>query len=438
MSENMSKFSRRKFIRNTALTVGAFTIVPRFVLGKGYTAPSDRVTLGFIGLGRQSGGLANRFTTMTEAQIVAASDVFSGKMKAFQERVAGLYAEHRGIDNYKGLETYLEYEEMLERTDIDGILVVTPDHWHAIPTIKALKSGKDVFCEKPLSHTVKEGRAMVKATRKYNRILQTGSMQRSNNRFLHACELVRNGYIGKITKVLVNVGDPAKPYDLKGEPMPENFSWDRWCGPAPLNPYHSLLAPPTNNIKYWPQWRQYQEYGGGILCDWGAHMFDIAQWGLGMDHTGPVEYIPPVDPSAVRGLRMIYANGVEMVHEDFDRGWAVRFIGTEGSLDVSRSFLDSKPEKIVSAKIKDSETRLYNSKENHYKDWIDAIKTRTKPICDVEIGHRSASICNLANIAYQVGQPLKWDPVKEKFLQGGKANKLLGKRYRKGYKLEKV
>lgn len=438
MSENMSKFSRRKFIRNTALTVGAFTIVPRFVLGKGYTAPSDRVTLGFIGLGRQSGGLANRFTTMTEAQIVAASDVFPGKMKAFQERVAGLYSEHRGIDNYKGLETYLEYEEMLERTDIDGILVVTPDHWHAIPTIKALKSGKDVFCEKPLSHTVKEGRAMVKATRKYNRILQTGSMQRSNNRFLHACELVRNGYIGKITKVLVNVGDPAKPYDLEGEPMPENFNWDRWCGPAPLNPYHSLLAPPTNNIKYWPQWRQYQEYGGGILCDWGAHMFDIAQWGLGMDHTGPVEYIPPVDPSAVRGLRMIYANGVEMVHEDFGRGWAVRFIGTEGSLDVSRSFLDSKPEKIVSAKIKDSETRLYDSKENHYKDWIDAIKTRTKPICDVEIGHRSASICNLANIAYQVGQPLKWDPVKEKFLQGGKANKLLGKKYRKGYKLEKV
>ncbi|MCB0632099.1 MAG: Gfo/Idh/MocA family oxidoreductase [Lewinella sp.] len=437
MSEKRSKLSRRTFLKQTALTAGAFTIVPRFVLGRGFTAPSDRVTLGFIGLGKQSGGLARRFTSMTEAQIVAASDLFPAKIKSFQERVAAFYTEHRDVEGYN-VEGYLNYEEMLERDDIDGILVITPDHWHAIPAIQALKAGKDVYCEKPLSHTIKEGRAMVEATRKYGRVLQTGSMQRSSKGFLKACELVRNGYIGKVTKVLVNVGDPAKPYDLPAEPIPAGFNWDRWCGPSTVGNYNALLAPQTTDTDYWPQWRNYKEYGGGILCDWGAHMFDIAQWGLGMDHTGPVQFIPPTDRNAKRGLRMIYDNGVEMVHEDFGRGWAVRFIGSEGTLDVSRSFLDSKPESIVTAELKGSDTRLYDTKENHYQDWIQAMKNRSKPICDVEIGHRSASVCNLANIAYWLGEPLTWDPAKEKFKGNGQANKLRGKKYRDGFKLPKV
>jgi len=426
--------SRRKFLKAATLTVGAFTIVPRHVLGRGFTAPSDKVTLGFIGCGRQSSGLSTRFTTNAEAQIVAASDVFAAKMEWFQKRVAGLYAQHRSTPNYNGVKTYLEYEEMLERDDIDGIVVATPDHWHAIPTIAAMKSGKDVFCEKPLSHTIKEGRAMVKAADKYGRVLQTGSMQRSRKNFLHACELVRNGYVGTIKKVLVNVGDPAVPYDLAAEEMPTNLNWDRWCGPSPVLPYHSQIAPATNNIKYWAQWRKYKEYGGGILCDWGAHMFDIAQWGLGMDHTGPVEWIPPSDPKAVRGLVMKYANGIEMVHEDFGRGWGVRFIGSEGSLDISRQYLDSDPANIVTAEIKSGETRLYDSKENHYQDWLNAMKNRSKPICHAEVGHRSASICNIANIAYSLNRPLKWDPVKEKFNDKA-ANKLRKKKYRKGYKL---
>lgn len=430
-----SSISRRKFLRAATVTVGAFTIVPRHVLGRGFTAPSDRITLGFIGCGRQSNGLSARFTRDAEAQIVAASDVFSTKLAWFEKRVAELYAEHRGNSNYNGVKSYLEYEEMLERDDIDAIVVATPDHWHAIPSIQAMKSGKDVFCEKPLSHTIQEGRAMVKASEKYGRVLQTGSMQRSRKNFLHACELVRNGYIGEIKKVVVNVGDPAVAYDLEAEPMPENFNWDRWCGPSPVLAYHSQLAPSTNKIKYWPQWRKYKEYGGGILCDWGAHMFDIAQWGLGMDHTGPVEWIPPKDPKAVRGLKMIYENGIEMVHEDFGRGWGVRFIGSEGTLDVSRQYLDSNPENIVSAEIKSGETRLYDSQENHYQDWINAIKKRSKPICHAEVGHRSASICNIANIAYWLNRPLKWDPVKEKF-NDKQANKLRKKKYRKGYKLK--
>lgn len=431
-----NRLSRRKFIKQSAITAGLFTIVPRFVLGKGYLPPSDKITVGLIGCGRQR-NVANRFISKTkEVEIVACSDLFAAKMEEFKRSAVENYAEYRDKPDYKGIATYLNYEEILERSDVDAVIIATPDHWHAISSIQAMEKGKDVYCEKPLSHTIKEGRAMAVAAQKYNRVLATGSMQRSSQKFLHACELVRNGYIGEVKKVLVNVGDPAIPYDLEAEPIPNGFDWEKWCGPAAVGPYNSLLAPPQNEgLKYWPQWRAYKEYGGGILCDWGAHMFDIVQWGLGMDHTGPIDWIPPNDPKAVRGLRMIYANGVEMVHEDFDRGWAVRFIGSEGNLDVSRRFLESDPENITSAQIKDSEIRLINTNENHYQDFVDAIKSRSKPICDVEVGHRSATVCNIANIAYQLNRPLKWDPVKEKFQRDSDANKLRTKKYRKGYKL---
>ena len=427
--------SRRTFLKNSGLLVGAFTIVPRFVLGKGYTAPSDRITLGLIGCGRQS-GIVRRFIGRTEAEILACSDLFTEKMQEFQEKTVAAYAEHRDKPDYKGLQYYLDYEELLARTDIDGVVICTPDHWHAVMAIKAMKAGKDVYCEKPLTHDVSEGIAMVKAAKKYQRIVQTGSMQRSSKRFLHACELVRNGYIGAIKKVLVNVGSPARPYDLEAQPIPKDFNWNAWCGPSTVGPYNALLAPPRNTgLDYWPKWRDYKEYGGGILCDWGAHMFDIAQWGLGMDQSGPVKYIPPKDPEAVRGLRMLYANGIEMVHEDFERGWAVRFIGTEGQLDVSRKFLDSKPENIVTAEIKAGEVRLYDTAENHYEDWIQAIKKRSEPVCSVETGHRSATICNIANIAYQLNRPLQWDPAKERFVGDKEANKHLGTKARKPYGL---
>ncbi|MCK4699413.1 MAG: gfo/Idh/MocA family oxidoreductase, partial [Bacteroidales bacterium] len=185
---------------------------------------------------------------------------------------------------------------------------------------------------------------------------------------------------------------------------------------------------------HFPMWRNYREYGGGILSDWGTHMFDIAQWGLGMDNSGPVKLIPPAKKNAVRGLKFIYQNGVEMFHEDFKRGWAVRFIGSEGTLDISRSFLESKPENIVYKRIGDNDTKLYRS-SNHYSDWTQAIRNRTKPICDVEIGHRSASVCNLANIAYRLRRSLDWDPEKEEFKNDPEANKLRSKEYREPYTL---
>jgi predicted dehydrogenase len=424
LSQIFSPLSRRKFISKTALTVGAISIIPRHVLGKGFTAPSDKINLGFIGLGKQTNGLANSFVSKTQSQIVAGCDVWTTKTEAFVNHVGRLYAKERKVENYTGITSYADYKELLSRSDIDAVVIATPDHWHAIQAMDAMKAGKDVYCEKPLTHRITEGMELVKTTKETGKILQTGSMQRSNENFRKACELVRNGYMGDITKILVNVGDPAVPYNMEEEVIPKELDWNSWCGPAPLLPYNHRLAPSTNDVDFWPDFRLFREVGGGILCDWGAHMFDIAQWALDMDNSGPVRYIPPTDPTSVRGLRMFYANGIEMVHEDFGRGWGVRFIGTEGTMDISRSYFETTPENIKTAELKDSDVRLYNSNDNHYQDWLDAVKNRTQPICDVETGHRSATICNIANIAYQLGRPLDWDPELEQFKGDAEANAL--------------
>jgi len=432
--KNQNNQSRRTFIRNTTIAAGTFMILPSHVFGRnGTVPPSDRINLAFIGTGKLIRELHERFAELPDVQIVAGCDVHTQKLEWFRKQTDKFYAGKNDTKNYSGCKTFGHYEELLQDPSIDAVMVATPDHWHAIISIAAMKAGKDVYCEKPLAHTVKEGRAMVDAAREYQRVVQTGSMQRSWEDFRHACELVVNGYLGDIKKVLVNVGDPPIPCDLEGAETPEYLDWDRWVGPAQMRPYSPVLAPPITDDS-WPMWRSYMEFGGGGVADWGAHMFDIAQWGLGMDDSGPVKLLPPNDPTATRGMRFVYANGTEMFHEDFGRGWAVRFIGTEGSLDISREFLDSKPENIAGAKIKAGEKHLQYS-DNHYADWINAVRNRTKPVADVEIGHRSATICNIANIGYQLKRPLKWDPVEEKFLNDGCANRLLTKKYRKPYSL---
>ncbi|MGF1558002.1 MAG: Gfo/Idh/MocA family protein [Flavobacteriaceae bacterium] len=423
-NKQASVFSRRKFIQKTTLAAGAISIIPRHVLGRGFTAPNDKINLGFIGLGRQNTGLVKRFIGSTSAQAVAGCDVWTTKNKTFQELVQKEYAKERSVTDYKGIQMYSEYTELLDQAAIDAVVIATPDHWHAIQAMAALNAGKDVYCEKPLTHRISEGIALVETVRNTGRILQTGSMQRSSDNFRKACELVRNGYLGEISKVLVNVGEPAIDYDLPQEEIPKEVDWNKWCGPAPLLTYSHRLAPSSNDIDFWPDWRKFKETGGGILCDWGAHMFDIAQWALGMDDSGPVRYVPPTDATAVRGLRMFYENGIEMVHEDFGRGWGVRFIGSEGTLDVSRSYFDASPANLITAELKDSDTRLYNSNGNHYQDWLDAIKNQTQPLCDVETGHRSASICNISNIAYQLGRPLNWDTEQQHFMGDAEANAL--------------
>jgi len=423
-----SNTSRRAFIRNSALAFGAITILPRHVLGRGFTAPNDKINFGYIGLGKQGVNLARYFTFNTEAQVVAGSDVWTAKRDSFKEKIEGFYAEERQVSSYNGVTTYLDYKELLQQKDIDAVVVATPDHWHAIQSIDAMEAGKDVFCEKPMTNTIVEGRMMADSVKKNQRILQVGSMQRSWEQFRKAQEIVSSGKLGKISKVLVNVGDPARYYDLPSEPTPKGIDWNRWCGPAPLLTYHHSIAPEV--VETYPDWRDFWETGGGILSDWGAHMFDIAQWCLGMDKTGPVSYIPPKDPKAVRGLQMFYENGIEMVHEDFGRGWGCRFIGTEGTMDISRSYLETTPANILMPNGGDPKEQL-KDRGNHYENWLTAIKNRGEVICNVETGHRSATVCNVANIAYELGRPLQWDPVKEKFKGDGKANKMRKRKNRK-------
>ncbi|MEO1011023.1 MAG: Gfo/Idh/MocA family oxidoreductase [Bacteroidota bacterium] len=430
MKKSSNTLSRRKFLVKTGLAAGAISIIPRHVLGRGFVAPNDRINLGFIGLGKQTVGLSRVFLDRTkDAQIIMGSDVWTTKNEWFKGHVEQMYAEKRQRPGYKGVTTTRNYEKLLANKDVDAVIIATPDHWHAIQAIAAMNAGKDVFCEKPMTLHIKEGIDMVETAENTQRIVQVGSMQRSWEKFRRACELVRNGYLGEISKVLVNVGDPAVPFNMEAQPTPKEVDWNAWCGPAPLLPYNERLSPSTSD-PFFPDWRKFEETGGGILTDWGAHMFDIAQWGLGMDHTGPVRYIPPKDKTAVRGMRMFYENGVELVHEDFGRGWAVRFIGSEGVLDVSRGFLDTNPEYLLGAELKDSDTRLYNSRDNHYQDWLDAIKNRTPPICDAEIGHRSGTIGNICNIAYDLGRTLEWDPVEQHFKGDAEANSRMSREYR--------
>lgn len=411
--------TRRKFIKQAA-AFSAFTIVPRFVLGgKGYTPPSEKITLGMIGTGKQSKGLLRFFLDTGQAQYVAASDVYEAKLNQFIQLDKTYHAEKLGKTKYKGCQTYSNFMELLERDDIDAVVIATPDHWHAAQAIKATEAGKDVYCEKPMALTIPEGRAMVEATRKNNRVFQTGSMQRSWPEFRQAANLVRNGDIGEIKSVKVSVGGPPIPYTLPKEPISHGLDWAGWLGPNLPVHFNSILAPPIV-LDIFPDWRKYKEFGGGGMTDWGAHMFDIAQWALDMDDSGPVEIIPP-DGKEFKHLTYRYANGVTMTHENYREGNSVLFIGTDGEIDVQRRKIETTPTSLATKQMNSSEEKVYHS-ENHYIDFLDAIRNRTKPICDVEVGHRTASVCTLGNIAYELKRPLLWDPKAENFKDDDRAN----------------
>lgn len=425
-----NQWNRRQFLKAAAAaTLSAPFISTTSWAATGEKGPNDRITLGFIGTGTQGRHLLNSFLPHPNTQVVAVCDVDTTRREHHRKLVNDFYSAKTGKE-FKGCDEYKDFRDLLARKDIDAVVIASPDHWHAYQSIAACKAGKDVYCEKPLSLTIHEARAMVKAARKYKRVFQTGSMQRSSGEFLKACELVRNGRIGKVQKVIVDVGGPSVPCDLPEEAMEPGLNWDLWLGPAPMRPYNSVLSP-RGVHKHFPNWRNYREYSGGMMTDWGAHHFDIAQWGLGMDESGPVEIIPPADPKATRGLRYVYANGVEMIHGD---SGGVLFIGTEGKILVNRGKFEATPESIGKEPLTDKDIRLYKS-NNHYKDFLDCVLSRKKPICDVEIGCRSVTVCHLGNLAYWNHRPLKWDPAKERFVGDKEANKWLDRSERGPWKV---
>ncbi|MGC4231924.1 MAG: Gfo/Idh/MocA family oxidoreductase [Niabella sp.] len=417
-----NQISRRKFIANTA-ALSSFFILPRFVLGRGYTPPSDMITLGFIGTGRQAFTLQQAFLKTGEAKILAGCDVYRQKLDAFARQTDEFYAKAADKQSYKACDSYSNFVELLERKDIDAVVISSPDFWHASMAVRAANAGKDIYCEKPLSLTVAEGRAIVNAVNKNKRIFQTGSMQRSWPEFRQTAELIRNGYLGDIKSIQVSVGNGPVPYDLPKEEIPSGLDWDLWLGPNKEYVHYNNLLNPALGNPTWGKWRDYKGMGGGDMTDWGAHMFDIVQWALDMDRSGPVE----ITPSGVNGAEALtfrYANGITMTKENFVKNRAIRFTGSKGTLDVQRRKLETNPAHLKDQVIGANEIHVYNSTD-HYKDFLNAMRKRTQPVADAETGHRSATVCNIGNIALEINAHLKWDPVKEQFTNSKAANKLL-------------
>lgn len=430
-----SRISRRRFLAVSGVAAAPF-ILPSHVWAAP-VQPNEKITLGFIGMGIQARGLLNGFINRDDTHVLAVCDVDTSRRDDAKGRVDRHYFKKTGT-TARDCATYNRFEDLLARKDLDAVVIATPDHWHALIAIAAAKAKKDIYCEKPLCQSIHEARAMVNAVRKNKRVFQTGSMQRSAREFRVAVELIRNGVIGAVQRIDVAVGGPGVPCDLPEEAMEPGLDWDRWLGPAPLRPYNSILSPRGIN-SHFPLWRSYREYGGGMVTDWGAHHFDIAQWGLAMDDSGPVEIIPPADwQKAQSGVKVRYANGVEVTHRE---GNGVTFFGKSGELHVNRGKISVKVGDTMKAKVVDKgdaplkdeldrleaeflttgKLQVYRS-PNHLGDFLAAIRNRSKPICDVEVGARTVSVCHLVNLAYYHGQSLKWDAKAEQFA-GGTGNK---------------
>jgi len=435
MNSPTDRITRRQFAAGAAAAVvGSPMIVPRSAFGNAdQPPPSDRVTVGFIGCGK----MANDYHLSTllrfpDVQALAVCEVDKTRREHAKKRVEDAYSKN---GDYKGCDEYTDFREVIARDDVDAVVIATPDHWHATPIIEACKAGKDVYCEKPLTLTIAEAKTCIDAVRKHGRVMQTGSQQRSSvfGKFRLACELVRSGRIGKVKTVHVGVGGPSRPCDLPEEPMEPGLDWNMWLGQAPERPYHSILSP-RGVHNHFPAWRAYREFSGGSMTDMGAHHYDIAQWALDMDESGPVEIFPPDDPKASRGVKYVYSGGVEMIHGG--PGGCV-FEGTEGKLHINRGHLSSEPESIIQEPLADDEVHLYKS-PGHHRDWLNSIRSRQRPVADVEIGARSVTVCHLGNLAYWNRRKLTWDPQAWRFVDDEEANQWLDRPRRDPWQLPTV
>ena len=442
----MSKqLSRRKFIKSAAIGAVGVVMLPQFLASckqnkKDADGTEDGVIrIGFIGLGQQAMYLLNGFIGIPDIQIIAGSDVYGVKRARFMKRVNDYYTKN---DQQIEVETYENYKDLIARKDIDAVVIASPDHWHAFMAIDACKAKKNIYLEKPLTFTIKEGQLLSKAVRDNGVILAVGSQQRSDTNFQHAVKMVQEGKIGKIERVNAYVGAPPTPYDLPEEPVPGDLNWPLWLGPSEFVHYNSQLNPPISldpeqNEQFWGAWRWYKELGGGFTTDWGAHMFDIVQWGLGMDKSGPVEIIP-AGFEDTKYLTFIYANGTVVTEEPFNEQQTkgVKFWGDKGWIEVSRGHFLASDDSLLPPSAEVSEG-AYETKIPHLENFVNALKTKTDPVVPVEIGHRSCTVCTLGNIAYDLGRPIKWDPQAEKFVDDPEAdsNRLYNKTYSDGYTL---
>jgi len=428
--------SRRAFLRTAAasVSVGGITyFLPPFPQTRGSDTPTlfERIRTAAIGVGNQGGPKNN--LKFHARNCVAVCDVDSKYLSAgasFVEKECG-----------KAPFTTGDYRRILDRKDVDALVITVPDHWHALLSVDACNAGKDVYCEKPLTLTIAEGRTIVDAVRRNKRILQTGSQQRSDERFRRACEYVRSGRLGKIKEVRVGIPGPnwidrAKKPVADSQP-PAELDYDMWLGPAPQRPY--------NQYRVHYLFRFFWDYSGGQVTNFGAHHLDITQWALAMDESGPTTIEGTANYNKDQWfetpekclITYTYPNGVKVTCGNEDKTkmpGGCTFIGEKGTIFVDRSKITSNPPEILKDELKDTDVHLYASK-NHHTNWFDCIKSRKAPIAEAEIGHRSATVCHLGNIAIRTGRKITWDPVKEQIIGDKEAAAMVTKAYRDPWKL---
>lgn len=432
--------SRRSFLGRAACVGAGAVAFPQIVRagapGKGgHTAPNSRIVMGAIGVGGQgtqhivggiwtpAGGLVGR----EDVQLVAVCDVNAQRLDNARNAV------NQRLGN-TGCAAYRDFRELLARPDIDAVLIATGDRWHPLISIAAARAGKDVYCEKPASVTIQEALVMRREMRRYGTVFQMGTQQRSATSFRFACELVRNGYIGEVKEVIVGVGGPATVRDcrLPAQPVPEWLDYDMWLGPAPWRPYHA---------DYVGGWMAYRDLSGGEMTNWGAHHFDIAQWGLGMDNSGPVEILPP-DGKEIKTLTYRYANGAVMTRDpdrlarECGQGNGLMFVGTKGKVAVWRYALKTWPDHLARQHIGPNEIHLHTvADDNHHSDFLHAVRTRNRPGSDIAIAARSLTVCHLGNITHELGRPVRWNPTEERFVNDAEADRLLARDMRAPWRL---
>ncbi|MEI6189740.1 MAG: Gfo/Idh/MocA family oxidoreductase [Chitinophagia bacterium] len=460
---NQNNMNRRHFVKNSlkasaATTLGLVgfpTIVPASVFGK--NAPSNKINIGAIGVGRISRD-HDMFETLQydHAQIVAVCDLDSKRLLDGKKYVNDFYTKKIGKP-FDGVTMYDDHKELLQNKDIDAVLISTPDHSHAYLGIHAVEAGKDVYLQKPASLTIAEGRALSNAVHRTGRILQIGSQQRSSVQFRYAAELVRNGRIGTLKTVYVGLpGDPGGEEEPE-MPIPKNLNYDAWLGSTPNVYYTEKRVHPQNDYGR-PGWLRMEQFGAGMITGWGAHHVDCAHWAMDTEYTGPLEISGHADfPKSglwnVHGLFQtegIYANGVKMIiSNEIPNG--IKFVGTEGWIFVTRGdyrasssdpipknaekALSASNDKIIQSVIGANEINLYRSTEQH-GNWLDCIKSRVQPISPVEIGHRSCSTCLLHHIAMKLKRKIYWDPMYERFINDDEANTLLNRPHRFPYEIK--
>lgn len=444
MKNQSKKVTRREFLRFSALGLTSLTILPSWTMNGVRTAPSDRVVMGFIGLGRQGISDFHAFTNCPGVQLAAGCDVDTIKNDRFKKAVNG-WQKSKGMP--ERCDTYEFYEQLLERKDIDAIAIATPDHWHALNVIHSCQAEKDVYCQKPLSYNISESLAVVRAVRHHNRIVQVGSQQRSSKEFQTAISMVRNGSLGHVKEVHVRVGDPPAPFNLEEEVVPSNLNFNQWLGPLnfPEVHYNHAMCPPIaypelRETGDWAVWRYYRETGNGFIGDWGAHHFDIAQTALGMDGLTPVEYTPAGYQGA-KYATMKYANGQVVSERPFrddkpdDKG--INFIGEKGWLKVARGYIECSDPSLLKKSEQNFAAGEYEVSAPHMQDFINSVRSRKEPIAPVEAGaSTNIFFCNV-NIAHELGRPVGWDPVTKKYFDDkeAEAHRLYYYSYRNPYKL---